>query len=235
MHPVLSRSEPMQLAPWLSHLAASTLDSSTRGLAAFGLSPQVYVTRNFAHTVELTAAASDAFAFLRMADFVLELGGNVFLLLSDREADAVLPLAWALARAAPASGKRPGLGLAWGAATNCPPQGLLLWNWCFCRGEQLAAGAAVVAASPAPTPRASLARDIAIASVQLFNGESPLCPPGSLRLGSLQRILGSPVAKDASRSLPRARGLLHLFTFSSLEDVCVLQRGHSDSGPGFES
>ena len=224
-HPALAQAKPSKLAVWLKSLAASSLDSSVRGLTAFGFSPHVFITDNFARTVELTTASSDPFHFLRAVDFVLELCSGELLLLSDREADAILPLAWKAVRArlrgGPGTGHRDSLAqvlsLPWSVAAPQPfhdrPPGLRLSNWCFRRGNQLQASTG------------SAGADIAVASVQLFNGESPLCPdPADPRLGSLRAILASPAAKDAASCLPRARGLLHLFSYSSMEDICVLRR-----------
>jgi hypothetical protein len=127
------------------------------------------------------------------------------LLLSDREADAVVEAAWTAPRA---------------AAAGSPPPPLLLHH-AHARAEPAPAWLTLQARPGGAHCRGGAAAvdDDALARLQLYNGEKML--GGDARGRALEALLPTSAARDAALLLPPMRGLGHLVSRSQLEDICL--------------
>ncbi|KAJ1474780.1 hypothetical protein T484DRAFT_1969755 [Baffinella frigidus] len=171
-----------------------------------GDAPGVFVTRNFFETIEERAPAPALGCYLRPLDAVLEFRTGALLLLSESEADQLLPPFWALeAHAQPALGTR-------------------LVNLCYLRDR--AAGAAprlglpTRAAGFLSESGASVAHARACASLfaggTMFDAEA---------CRAVEKMLESAEARRWARDLTQLRGTQLLFERSNLQEICGFVSG----------
>ena len=179
-----------------------------QGLADIDSGGKVLLTKNFA--VTLACAAGEEMNmddYLRPVDLLLlfPVTGTV-LLLSEREADAIVPLFWRRDRSAKSSSSQ----LA---------HSVVLVNLCFARDAKDSAGVQATLQCPPQDSRAMYSlSDQTLAAVQLFNGETTFGTPAR-RKALRDQVLASGKAKQAAQQLPGIRGQAFLLHYSHLEDI----------------
>lgn len=179
----------------------------------------VWATANFARTLADAAGAPTEWSlFLRPVDSLLLFPNGDILLLSDREADAVVAAAWMQPALQPRA--VPPAVLLQRCYTRDPDRAAWLAVAAERGGRQGGGGAAARATAVLP-PRAA-------AQVQLFAGETSFGPRGGAReqgrrggrAADVAELLRSREARAAALMLPIMRGLEHTLSHSQLEEVC---------------
>lgn len=165
-------------------------------------SPNVYVTANFAATTtEGDAGTEVSGEYLRPASAALVWPDDSALLLTDREADAVLALLWR------------------GGDNNLPADSEATLVWC---------GFATLPhpGSPAPPlalslgPQVGTMQPVQAACVRLFNGATHYGGAAGGLLQRLRAMLRHPSAREACQALISMRGRSPHFERSDLEQAC---------------
>lgn len=155
--------------------------------------PGIWLTPNFHNTVADTAATTFSM-FSQDVDVMVQLDGNSVVLLSNREADALLE-SERQERSAATKGSQ-------------LPESVLLHKSCACgEGTRLSD----------QRPHVPL-EDGTLARVQLFSGETMFGT--AARRGVIADLLQTRAAADDARKLPAMRGLERFFTKSDLARAC---------------
>ena len=164
----------------------------------------IFVTSNFVKTLKVVGDGdTDLSLYQRRVDAFVSFADGAVLLLSDREADALLQAAWcSLPR----------------RSATAPP---LLMHLCYARSEPPPQWLTVQAFPGGATLNMKGAHQMSpdvLARLQLFNGEAMF---GSAeRVAAVAALLPSAASRDAALLLPSLRQLGHLVARSQLEGVC---------------
>ena len=178
------------------------------GLREMTWTHRVFMTANFASTLSpgcTTPGVVELEEYLRPVDFVLAFPSGELLLLSEREADAVLALAW----------RHPDrMELPWPsprAAANAPgPIRPPLLNLYHIR-EAL--------------PGTPMAVDYSLCvQLQLFNGETMFADKERAR-AEVVSVMATKLARDSAPLLSRVRGQMYHFAKSHLQEFCAFRAG----------
>lgn len=197
--------------------AASLLRFSNAQDACLPLPDSVLCTRNFLHaTTHSFNGSSSLNEYPRPVGVMLVFSDAMVLLVSDREADALVAVARAHA------------ALRVSSASPAPP---VLVNQCFAyqawqsgTGAQLALALPLRGSAARTVPGATCVAAAAVAAVRLFDGQTTYGGLLSAVHRELRRLVSGPDqargAKDVCVDLVNMRGKESLFSHSDLEKAC---------------
>ena len=169
-------------------------------------SSKLYVTRNFMQTIETSGTVRTiGDDYLRSADAMLLFTTGEVLLISDHEANNIIPLLRS-------------------AGTTYVINNVYLSHFAYERcGKLIPASinrkAAVIVPKISRGNRRVLVNDIPMLHIELFNGYT-MFGPKDRKMELSTSILNSREAKAAALTLPALRGWGHLLNRSDLEEVC---------------